>query len=82
MDKVANDFANAALGIKKAGFDAVEIHMGHGYLLSQFLSPVTNKRRDKYGGSVENRSRFPLEVLRKGEGKNGTWLSCSCESLT
>ncbi len=71
MDKVANDFADAALGIKEAGFDAVEIHMGHGYLLSQFLSPVTNKRRDKYGGSVENRSRFPLEVLRRVKEKTG-----------
>ncbi len=71
MDKVANDFANAALGIKEAGFDAVEIHMGHGYLLSQFLSPVTNRRRDAYGGSVENRSRFPLEVLRRVKEKTG-----------
>ena len=71
MDKVADDFANAALGIKEAGFDAVEIHMGHGYLLSQFLSPVTNRRRDAYGGSVENRSRFPLEVLRRVKEKTG-----------
>jgi 2,4-dienoyl-CoA reductase-like NADH-dependent reductase (Old Yellow Enzyme family) len=65
MEKVVADFTNAALGIKEAGFDAVEIHMGHGYLLSQFLSPVTNKRKDAYGGSMENRSRFPLEVVRR-----------------
>ncbi len=71
MEKVADDFANAALGIKEAGFDAVEIHMGHGYLLSQFLSPVTNKRKDAYGGSVENRSRFPLEVLSRVMEKTG-----------
>ena len=64
MKRVANDFAEAAIKLKDIGFDAVEIHMGHGYLLSQFLSPRTNKRKDEYGGSIENRSRFPLEVLR------------------
>jgi len=64
MEKVAGDFAEAAFRLKEIGFDAVEIHMGHGYLLSQFLSPRTNRRRDAYGGSIENRSRFPLEVLR------------------
>jgi 2,4-dienoyl-CoA reductase-like NADH-dependent reductase (Old Yellow Enzyme family) len=65
MARVANDFASAAAGLKDVGFDAVEIHMGHGYLLSQFLSPKTNKRRDEYGGAVENRARFPIEVLRR-----------------
>lgn len=64
MQRAANDFAVAASRLKEIGFDAIEIHMGHGYLLSQFLSPRTNKRRDKYGGSIENRSRFPLEVLQ------------------
>ena len=64
MDKIAMDFAHAALRLKDIGFDAVEIHMGHGYLLSQFLSPRTNRRKDQYGGSIENRSRFPLEVSR------------------
>ncbi len=65
MDKVSRDFAAAASRLKAIGFDAVEIHMGHGYLLSQFLSPKTNRRTDEYGGSVENRARFPLEVLRR-----------------
>lgn len=65
MDQVANQFADAAYRLKEIGFDAVEIHMGHGYLLSQFLSPYTNKRKDEYGGVIENRSRFPLEVLNK-----------------
>lgn len=65
MDKVADDFASAASRLKAVGFDAVEIHMGHGYLLSQFLSPKTNRRTDEYGGNVENRARFPLEVLRR-----------------
>lgn len=57
------DFATAAKISVKAGFDAVEVHMGHGYLLSQFLSPAVNKRKDRYGGSLENRMRFPLQVL-------------------
>jgi 2,4-dienoyl-CoA reductase-like NADH-dependent reductase (Old Yellow Enzyme family) len=71
MDTVANAFGEAALKLKNIGFDAVEIHMGHGYLLSQFLSPWTNKRKDEYGGSIENRARFPLEVLANVRAKVG-----------
>ena len=71
MENISFDFAEAALKLKEIGFDAVELHMGHGYLLSQFLSPRTNKRKDKYGGSIENRSRFPLEVLRAVRAKVG-----------
>lgn len=65
------DFGRAAEQVKEAGFDAVEIHAGHGYLLSQFLSPWTNHRNDQYGGSLENRLRFPLAVIsrvRQGVG--------------
>lgn len=64
LEKCKNDFAQSALKLKEIGFDAVEIHMGHGYLLSQFLSPWTNKRKDQYGGSIENRARFPMEVFK------------------
>ena len=65
MDQVAGEFATAAQLCRDAGFDAVEIHMGHGYLLNQFISPLSNRRKDAYGGSAENRVRFPAEVLRR-----------------
>lgn len=64
MRKIARKFAEAASRVKKAGFDMVELHGGTGYLLSSFVSPRTNKREDEYGGSLENRQRFPLEVVR------------------
>lgn len=65
MERVAGEFVTAAQLCREAGFDAVEIHMGHGYLLNQFISPLSNKRKDAYGGSAENRARFPAEVLRR-----------------
>ena len=63
LDEVVEDFARAAGVAASAGFDAVEVHLGHNYLLSSFLSPNLNKRTDEYGGSVEARSRFPRRVL-------------------
>ena len=68
---VQKQFANAALRVKKAGFDLVELHGGTGYLLSQFVSPRTNKRTDDYGGSISNRIKFPLEVLKQVKDKIG-----------
>ncbi|KAJ4459948.1 putative NADH:flavin oxidoreductase [Paratrimastix pyriformis] len=63
LERITNDFARAAAVAAEAGFDAVEVHMAHGYLLSQFLSPLTNRRKDDFGGTLENRARFPLQVL-------------------
>ncbi|MBM3482237.1 MAG: bifunctional salicylyl-CoA 5-hydroxylase/oxidoreductase [Alphaproteobacteria bacterium] len=63
MDKVRDDFVRAARHADLAGFDLLEIHFAHGYLLSSFLSPLTNRRDDVYGGTLANRLRFPLEVF-------------------
>lgn len=63
MVKVKRDFVAATRRALKAGFDMVELHMAHGYLLHSFLSPVTNKRTDRYGGKLAHRLRFPLEVF-------------------
>jgi anthraniloyl-CoA monooxygenase len=63
MDCVVADFANAARLARDAGFDLLEVHMAHGYLLASFISPLTNARGDEYGGPLENRLRFPLEVF-------------------
>ena len=65
INEKVEDFGKGAALAKEAGFDAVEIHAGHGYLLSQFLSPWTNHRKDRYGGSLENRLRFPLAVIHR-----------------
>jgi anthraniloyl-CoA monooxygenase len=63
MDQVKDDFVRAAELSNEAGFDLLELHFAHGYLLASFISPLTNKRTDSYGGSLENRMRFPLEVF-------------------
>ncbi len=71
--QIVSDFASAAARVKSAGFDGVEIHSAHGYLLSQFFSPLTNLRNDEYGGSVQNRIRIHLEIVsavRKAVGED------------
>ncbi len=64
MDHVREDFVRATRATAEAGFDWLELHCAHGYLLSSFISPLTNQRTDEYGGSLENRLRWPLEVFR------------------
>ncbi len=71
INEVVNAYASAAVRARAAGFDAIEIHSAHGYLLNQFLSPFSNKRADEYGGSEDNRCRFVLECIaaaRKAAG--------------
>jgi NADPH2 dehydrogenase len=63
INLIIKDFSAAAHRAKEAGFDLIEIHGAHGYLLNEFFSPLTNKRQDQYGGSFENRLRLPLEVI-------------------
>ena len=64
MQRVVDAFADAARRADRAGFDLVELHAAHGYLLSEYLSPLSNRRTDQYGGSAENRARFPLRVAQ------------------
>ena len=64
MDRVHDEFVGAVGRAVEAGFDLIEVHLAHGYLLASFISPLTNRRTDEYGGSLANRMRFPLEVLR------------------
>ncbi len=64
IEQAIGEFASAAKRVKNAGFDMVELHGATGYLITQFISPLTNKRTDSYGGSLENRLRFPLEILK------------------
>lgn len=75
LPKMARAFGDAVRTARDAGFDCVEIHAGHGYLISQFLSPYTNHRRDEYGGSLDNRMRFMRmcmeEVMKAADGKTG-----------
>ncbi|KAJ2808331.1 hypothetical protein H4S07_003435 [Coemansia furcata] len=65
IEAVQQTFVDAAVRADKAGFDVIELHGAHGYLLFEFLSPLSNQRTDQYGGSFENRIRFLVEIIRK-----------------
>ena len=74
IEALAEAYTRAAERAMRAGFDGVEVHSAHGFLLNQFFSPLTNKRRDKYGGSLKNRMRFPLNVVERVKEKVGKRL--------
>lgn len=65
IKKLIKDFKKATINSLQSGFDGIEIHMAHGYLLHQFLSPISNIRKDEYGGNQNNRMRFPLEIIKE-----------------
>ncbi|HWQ78795.1 MAG TPA: FAD-dependent oxidoreductase [Anaerovoracaceae bacterium] len=71
IEETIEDFANAALFCKQAGFDMIQLHGAHGWLLAQFASGLFNHRKDRWGGSLENRARFPMEVIRRIRKKCG-----------
>jgi 2,4-dienoyl-CoA reductase-like NADH-dependent reductase (Old Yellow Enzyme family) len=71
IEELVDTYGNAAERAMKSGFDGVEVHGAHGFLINQFYSPLTNKRKDGYGGSLENRMKFPLKVVRKVKRKIG-----------
>ena len=71
IERIEDGYAEAAERARQAGFDGVELHGAHGYLLCDFVSPYVNRRKDKYGGPLENRARFPLEIARKIREKVG-----------
>ena len=71
IKEVIDYFCRSALHAREGGFDGIELQYGHSSLARQFMSPLTNMRTDEYGGSLENRMRFPLEVLKSGEKDGG-----------
>ncbi len=82
IEAIPGQFAEAAGLAEQAGFDAVEVHLGHGYLLSQFLSPAFNRRRDRFGGSLANRLRLPLMVIEAVRERVGGRLAVTAKINT
>lgn len=82
MDRIADYFADAAVIGKRGGFDMINVHAAHNWLLGMFFSPINNKRSDQYGGSVENRARFPLMVLKRIREKVGDKMLISVRFST
>jgi len=78
IKQIINEYSEGARRARDAGFDAVELHCGIGYLISRFLSPCTNKRTDEYGGSLENRMRFLLEIIASSKRKAGSDYPLIC----
>lgn len=74
IERLSDCYANAAESVKDAGFDMILLHFGHGLQVGQFLSPLTNKRKDKFGGSLENRARFPIMIIDRIREKVGRKL--------
>ena len=79
IDAVVGDFARGAQLLRAAGFDAVELHFGHHYLISAFLSPKWNRRTDDYGGSVANRARLPIRILHAVRDQVGTAMAVTAK---
>lgn len=78
IKQIIGYFADAAVRAKRAGFDAIEIHGAHGYLIDQFLSPSSNKRKDDYGGAVQNRARLLIEIIKAVRGDVGGGFPVWC----
>jgi 2,4-dienoyl-CoA reductase-like NADH-dependent reductase (Old Yellow Enzyme family) len=78
--RVIDEFGEAAARALTAGFDAIELHLGHGYLLSQFISPARNRRSDRWGGRLENRMRLPVEVVRRVRRSVGPDVPILCKT--
>ena len=73
IEEIINDFVNAIIRVRKSGFDGVQLHAAHGYLLSEFLSPHVNKRSDRWGGTTENRTRIIIEILERARKQVGDY---------
>lgn len=79
IDTLVDQFTQSALRAKAAGFDAIELHGGHGYIISEFLSPRTNSREDEYGGSLENRARLLTRIIQNIRAKVGSDMALWCK---